>query len=227
MERLIKEFRKEYENVYGVIINEGEFIFRELTRGEYQDLTEHFRNEYHFEESICETAILYPENYDFRQTGKAGLAKTLSAQILSLSGYAHPNQKIQMLEHYKNEMVEFDAQAETVISLVFQNVRFEEMRNWPQTKFMKYLARSEWVMRELWKIDREFKVIEAEETAPPTVEDLAAQVREQGGDPMFVLRHMIPPKPEYVDFPMIAGVDLLESEEKLNHVREHLQRLSE
>lgn len=235
MDALLKQFKEQYDNVFSADIKDQQFIFRELTRKEYKSIVDDpYLDDYALEETICKTAMLYPDNYDFSTRGRAGIAKALAAEITVVSGFAHPEQQVQMLDYYRQDMASFDSQAETIIQLVFPNVTEKEMQNWTQEHLMKYLARAEWVMREIWQMPFEFARRDSnendktEEVEPPSIEEIGTEIRAQGGDPMLVLKDQLIQKKDYnyVQFPLIGGTKLLGNEEVLGYVRQQIQAVS-
>lgn len=235
MNALLRQFKDQYENVFAANFKDQQFIFRELTRKEYRRIVdETFGDTYTYEETICQTAVLYPEDYDFSVRGRAGLAKTLAVEIVETSGFGHPDQQIQMLNYFRSDMQNFDSQAETVIQLVFPNISEDEMQDWTQEKLMRRLARAEWVMKEIWQMPFEFaKRDEVDPNAPPpeppSIMEVAQSIRDQGGDPMFVLKDQImsPRDKDYVAFPLIGGTKLFKNEEVLENVRKQIQGIPE
>lgn len=234
MSTTLDYYKELYGNVFLMEVGGKEFVFRPLTRKEYRQLTERrYENTYESEEAICATATLHPENYDFAESGMAGIVGPLCERIIQVSGRATPEQSAEMLDYYRYTMNEFDAQAETVIALVFPGTTPEEMQDWTQEKLVSRLARAEWVMKTIWNMPFEFgaKAEESEgpEEEPPTLREMGEEVREHGGDPMFELSHLIKTKAErnYMKFPFIGGVDLYKNEEVLENVRKQIQGLPE
>ena len=234
MSTLLDEYKERYGDVYLMDVKGREFIFRPLTRKEYQQITRYneegrYHNEYHAEEVICAVATVYPENYDFSQ-GLAGVVKPLSQRIIEVSGYADPEQTFETLNHYRHDMQRFDNQAVAVISLVFQGTREEEINEWTQQQFLRKLSQAEWIMKYVWNLPFEFTrkgQEEGPETEPPTIKEMGDEIREQGGDPMMELSGLYRKRPDagYVQFPIIGGTKLFQNEEVLNNVREQIQRL--
>ncbi len=86
-------WKKEWEgyDIYVIeLLNKYSFVFRTLGRFEYKQLVSFVDiNALQREESICNTAVLWPENYDYNvmSSQKAGIASTLAAVIMEKSGF--------------------------------------------------------------------------------------------------------------------------------------------
>lgn len=193
------------------------------------------QGEHDLQETICEIALVYPEKYDFREKGKAGIAKELSEQILVFSGFS-VDKSLEMLNEYRYQMQSFEKQAESIIHFLFR-IPKEVMLDWTQSEFLEYVAKSEWVMN--YVLGREMKFItpgeeetengnenEVEET--PSLDVIAEEIRKEGYDPMIVLQQewKKPRDQGYVPYPMILGASPFKDEEVIERVREQIQRLS-
>lgn len=86
-------WKKEWDgyDIYEIeLLNKYSFIFRTLGRFEYKQLVSFVDiNALQREESICNAAVLWPENYDYNvmSSQKAGIASTLAAVIMEKSGF--------------------------------------------------------------------------------------------------------------------------------------------
>lgn len=235
IDKLLEQYKAQYGSVFAAYIKDDVFIFRQLTRKEHRKLAFSGISQQELDEEVCRITVLFPENYDFSGRGSAGLPQTLAPQIVMASGYAHPSQQAEKLMMYKAEMEQFEFQAEAYISYIFK-IPMEEMEDWTQDKLMKYLARAEWVNRELRGPlgggNERFNLIKQEEQEgpqeePPTLQEIGKEMREVGLDPMMELASEIRRKPPYAELPIIGGTKLLENEGVLGRVREQIQRLSE
>lgn len=86
-------WKKEWEgyDIYVIeLLGKYSFVFRTLGRFEYKQLVSFVDiNSLQREESICNAAVLWPENYDYNvmSSQKAGIASTLAAVIMEKSGF--------------------------------------------------------------------------------------------------------------------------------------------
>jgi len=86
-------WKKEWEgyDIYVIeLLGKYSFVFRTLGRFEYKQLVSFVDiNALQREESICNAAVLWPENYDYNvmSSQKAGIASTLAAVIMEKSGF--------------------------------------------------------------------------------------------------------------------------------------------
>lgn len=89
----VELWKKEWEgyDIYVIdLLDKYSFVFRTLGRFEYKQLVSFLDiNALQREESICNAAVLWPENYDYNVMSKqkAGIASTLAAVIMEKSGF--------------------------------------------------------------------------------------------------------------------------------------------
>ena len=223
MEELLLFFRSQYEELYYSTIGSEMYIWRVLTQQEYKHIVEFSLTEGEAFERVCQVAILFPE-YDYVNEGLAYLPETLGADILDKSGYGKFSKDFDILEEYRAETQRFDKQAEIIINRAFSYITFDDMAGWTRTKLLKYLAKAEWSLQFIDRMEH-IKLLssdvaerlaaegddeEGEETRPLTQEEIihrtAKNIRQRGGDPMLDLRALYKkPDPEYVDMPFIGG----------------------
>jgi hypothetical protein len=137
-------FKSNYEEVYLVELLDQEFVFRVVGREEYKAILDACEDLSDVQETLCQTAVLYPDGYDFIDN-VAGLAETISNFILDASGLTEGQAK-GLLEQYRQEMQVFDYQADVIIHEAFPEFSIEHIQNWSVKKMMYYLARAEWVL---------------------------------------------------------------------------------
>lgn len=227
MEALLLDLKRQYGSVYIAEMGDQVFVFREVTRQEYEEMAVFYQDNYTAEERVCYTAVLYPEDYDFANSGRAGVAHELSKEILYQSKLESPQQQYDLLDHYTQDIAQnFYSQAETYIIQAFPQISFKEMKQWTMEEFMMHLARAEWALKTIHKVDVSFERKEPEgNAAQETLSEIGRRLRQDGIDPMVELAAQIrKPKPP-LPFPMIGGTNLLYNEEALAHVREQIQRI--
>ena len=81
---------------------DNDFIFRSLTRKEYKYLLQSGLSQMDMEDSICNTACLYPEDYDFTVCGFAGLNEYVANIIKDISDF---NDIRSILNEYHNASI--------------------------------------------------------------------------------------------------------------------------
>lgn len=152
VEPSILEWKEKYDEIYELRIGdkEGEFlvsfIFRLIGRAEYEQLLALELEEGQMQEAVCHTVTLHPP-FDF-ENDRAGFAEVLYQHIMDLSGF-QPNQPLALLQHYRDEMLVFDYQADCIIKEAFPEFDLEEISNWTARKTMYYLSRAEWILQNL------------------------------------------------------------------------------
>lgn len=87
----IQVWKKEYPDykIYVTQIEDDFFVFRTLNRYEYKQIIAIDLDQLQREEMICETCVLYPEKYTWREMylQKAGVPSTLATIIMEKSGF--------------------------------------------------------------------------------------------------------------------------------------------
>lgn len=222
IERQIIEFRNQYDEVYLTRIGDEDYIWRTLTKKEHREIAEFALNDYDAFERICQVAVLYPKT-NFATTGLAYLPEQLAPLILNESGYGELRKEQYLLTVFRNQIENsFEEQAQIIINRAFPYIMFEEMENWTKEKLLKFVSRAEWQLSFIDKRDirlmteEESRLLREEEgeeieeqDAPPefNIMDIANDLRQQGQDPMFVLRHIYEKeKPPYFVRPLIGGI---------------------
>ncbi|MCX7610382.1 MAG: hypothetical protein N2043_02190 [Ignavibacterium sp.] len=251
--KTLEEWRLQYKKVYQIRIHEEIFFYRPLTLGEIELINRYFKKEHEIEEVICKLCVIYPENIDFSQYHKAGVPTRICKAILESSQILSSSQPLERLNEYREKMNQLQYQAEATIMTAFPQIRLEEIRRWDVETVMEWLARAEWALQNIHKLDvgfvspsdeieedleyvdenieldeldeeNEFVKQEDEKEENP-LHLLAKQLRLEGKDPMIELAPIILKKPykNFVPIPFIAGVQAWKRNEVLDRVREQLQ----
>lgn len=146
---LVLELQQQHRNVFIHQIDGEVFIFRTLGRGEYKELLMDQRiSDLEKEEVMCETCLLWPEQYDF-QDCDAGVPATLAQAIMKNSFLDSVESRKAILNYYRDEMFDLDEQITCIINEAFPNFDIEEISHWDVEKTTKYLSRAEWKLHNL------------------------------------------------------------------------------
>lgn len=172
----LEQWKAQYEDVFELELAGIIFVFRVLTRNEYQEINYFASDESELQELICETACLYPR-YNFR-VGLGGIASALSTHILDQS-FMRENQAKHLLTYFRQEMTTFDAQCDCLIHEAFPNFTLEEISNWSVKKTLYYLSRAEFIVKHLRNIPIQMVEEEEEQAAPPPPQPKKTSLKEE------------------------------------------------
>lgn len=150
----LREWKEQYQGVYLTEVNEVFFVWRGLTRAEYNKAMQLYDDNFERAEYVCSVCVLDPENVDYSNEIYAGIPETLAENILRESGFSDNDEKIQALtREYDQEMERFDNQISCVIAEVFPYFRMDEIDQWSLEKTMWYFARAKWILKTLRGIE--------------------------------------------------------------------------
>ena len=189
---------------------DNDFIFRSLTRKEYKYLLQSGLSQIDMEDSICNTACLYPEDYDFTVCGFAGLNEYVANIIKDISDFSDIRSILNEYHKYK-EMDNLETQCMDLIKAFIPEYTYEEMEEWTWEKLMQITVRAEKVaaLRGFeWSLkDESEQYIEEMQNINSENKEFLKELETNGIDPMFYfedeIKHTF--KKEVLDFPLIGG----------------------
>lgn len=189
---------------------DNDFIFRSLTRKEYKYLLQSGLSQMDMEDSICNTACLYPEDYDFTVCGFAGLNEYVANIIKDISDFSDIRSILNEYHKYK-EMDNLETQCMDLIKAFIPEYTYEEMEEWTWEKLMQITVRAEKVaaLRGFeWSLkDESEQYIEEMQNINSENKEFLKELEINGIDPMFYfedeIKHTF--KKEVLDFPLIGG----------------------
>ena len=189
---------------------DNDFIFRSLTRKEYKYLLQSGLSQMDMEDSICNTACLYPEDYDFTVCGFAGLNEYVANIIKDISDFSDIRSIINEYHKYK-EMDNLETQCMDLIKAFIPEYTYEEMEEWTWEKLMQITVKAEKVaaLRGFeWSLkDESEQYIEEMQNINSENKEFLKELETNGIDPMFYfedeIKHTF--KKEVLDFPLIGG----------------------
>ena len=146
--RYCDEYSSVFIEDYG---EDGVFIFHSLGRSDYRHLVEDDNTSLaDKEEIICESCVLYPENYDFENCESAGLPSRLAKSILEKSLLDKPDNLQNVLHHFRDELNNsINQQISCAIHEAFPEYEIEEIDNWDIAKTCQYMAKAEFILHNL------------------------------------------------------------------------------
>lgn len=149
---LYEKYMNQYSSVYIQDFGpDGVFIYKTLGRKDFRDLVEtEDLDDCAKEEIICESCVLYPENYDFENCEQAGLPTELAQVIIEHSLLKSSDQLKNAIHYYRDQLANsLDDQITCIIHEAFPEFTIEEIANWDVTKTADYMTRSEFILNRL------------------------------------------------------------------------------
>lgn len=189
---------------------DNDFIFRSLTRKEYKYLLQSGLSQMDMEDSICNTACLYPEDYDFTVCGFAGLNEYVANIIKDISNFNDIRSILNEYYKYK-EMDNLEIQCMDLIKAFIPEYTYEEMEEWTWEKLMQITVRAEKVAALKgfdWSLKDESEgYMQEMEKINSDNKEFIKELESNGIDPMLYFQDEIKHtfKKEIVDFPLIGG----------------------
>lgn len=208
---IIKESLGGHDIIYLNICNQ-EFVFRTLGVKEYKDILTCVSVDKDIEDAICQTAIVYPENYKFGDCPFAGIIPIAASKIKEASGVNNMDMIMDRMNEKKEEMNSFYNQCVNLIKAVFNEYTYNEIAEWPWVKIIDYAVRAESILNikgiPVKLVDqRGLEDDEDDVEVEPTRDEIAKELREYGIDPMnHFIEDYINKDRNIVDYPLIGGI---------------------
>lgn len=146
---LLSMYSEEHGVVHHVQIYGEDFIYRILGRKEFKKiLNSETLDEMDKEDKICETCVLWPEDFDIDEVN-AGTPPMLCKSILENSFLDDVSSTLRLLEYYTDEMDDLENQMICIISEAFPSYTLDEIESWNNLMFCKMFSRAEWKFNNL------------------------------------------------------------------------------
>ncbi len=143
----ILKLKVQYGDLFRTEICERIYIWRKLTKAEYQMIDETDTSDEEKEDMVCQVCLLYPKYIDYNK-GPGGIPTALTSEILIYSGF-NDEHATNILEYHRLEMGNLEAQMEAIIKEAFPTLTLEEIESWNIPKTLKYYSRAEWILEAL------------------------------------------------------------------------------
>lgn len=188
-----------------------DFIFKTISRKEYKYLLQSIDNKYDMQDAICDTACVFPEDYEFSSCGFAGLVEFASENIIKQSGLENIQDVLDEYKQYK-EYTNLEIQCMDLIKAFMPEYSYEEMEEWTWGKLMYMTVRAERIATLKgfdWHIEDQSEAY-MQEVNKITMDnkDFIKSLQENGIDPMYYFSEELKDtfKRDILDFPLIGGI---------------------
>ena len=142
LERIYDKLAEKYKNIFVYEIGEDVYLYKLLTKAEYDLLTSQIDDELDLQDAIVETCVLYPEDL-IADEMLPGEVYQLSAEIASQSCVL-PEDRLLMLEIFSAETSQLDNVMCSLILRAFPAYKWEDLENMTYPELYKIYCRAEW-----------------------------------------------------------------------------------
>jgi hypothetical protein len=152
VKELYFKYSDEYHSVFIEDFGEdGVFIYHSLGRSDYRNLVEDDNTSLaEKEEIICESCVLYPEDFDFENCDNAGLPSKLARSILEKSLLTNENSLQNTLHYFRDKLQNsINEQISCAIHEAFPEFEIAEIDNWDIAQTCEYMAKAEFILHNL------------------------------------------------------------------------------
>lgn len=229
----LKEAYSDDELIY-VAFEGKEFVFRGLTREEYKQILTVIEDDFEFEDAVCQTTLVYPDEYDFSNSYLPGLSAKVTPEIIKIS---YLNDMDSILNIYYTEKLllsNFEEQCVTMVKAAFQEYSIEEIEKWNWKKLIRYTAKAEnvlllrgvqiaTILQNMDKIKETVKEKEKETQKQLSHKEIGDNLRQNGIDPMEYFSYEFKDYTDNIEYPII-GTYHWKDEEMLSDIREQMER---
>ena len=145
----IRKFKELYRSVYMLQVGETVFIFRTLTKMEYEmyfSLYSRSPNE-DPRDAVLGMCLLHPVfDVDTFNNMLAGTVEKLFESIMSCSGFSDPDRIAADIENARNSLSSLESQIAILICKAFPHLQLSSIDNMTYDEIVRYLAISESIL---------------------------------------------------------------------------------
>lgn len=158
LESIRQRLIEKYKSVYTHTIDNEVFMYKLLSKLEYELITTQYENELDMQDAIIDLCVLYPEDLDVDEM-LPGHVHELSQLIVEQSCVLLPD-RLLMLQIFSEEMNQLDNVICSLIMHAFPVYKLEELENMEYPELYKLYTRAEWHIKYILKEPLEFSAQE-------------------------------------------------------------------
>ena len=210
---LILKEKNNGDNLIYIKFNKHNFVFRHISPDEYTQCKLLTLDKYSFNDAICQTTLVYPEDISFAEFGVGCFTDYAAEQIIEKSLIFKDEKLLELLEENRAKNKTFTRECKLLVKAAFPEYSLEEINNWSYTKLMDMTAAGERILQlrgsitpdgEPYEIQYE---LDEEKIKEKKKEPTDLELIEKNIDPMIYNYSKIQLKKPFVDEPVILGPD--------------------
>ena len=157
LERTRDKLIKEYRVVQVHVIDDEVYMYKLLSKLEYETITSQIEDELDLQDAIVQNCVLYPEDLEIDDM-LPGNVFELAQEIVQQSCVL-PEDRLLMLEVFSAEMTQLDNVMICLIMRAFPAYKLEELENMNYPELYKLYTRAEWFLINVLQEPLEFSAI--------------------------------------------------------------------
>ena len=157
LERTRDKLIKEYRVVQVHVIDDEVYMYKLLSKLEYETITSQIEDELDLQDAIVQNCVLYPEDLEIDDM-LPGNVFELAQEIVQQSCVL-PEDRLLMLEVFGAEMTQLDNVMICLIMRAFPAYKLEELENMNYPELYKLYTRAEWFLINVLREPLEFSAI--------------------------------------------------------------------
>lgn len=219
---LLKESVNNEKIIY-IQFNKNEYVFRTITPKEYTQVKNLTSTNEELSDSICQVALIYPNDFNFSESNVAGLSDSMCINIIEESMLFDDIKVIDKFEESKDKLNSFLVQCTLFIKAAFPEYSLIEIEEWGYEKLMDMTAKAEFVLKirgSDYKIEYNRDDLN-NESSDTRISD--KELIQNGIDPMLYNSNEIQLRKPLIDYPVILG-NSWDREELIKDVRQQILR---
>ena len=169
LERTRDKLIKEYRVVQVHVIDDEVYMYKLLSKLEYETITSQIEDELDLQDAIVQNCVLYPEDLEIDDM-LPGNVFELAQEIVQQSCVL-PEDRLLMLEVFGAEMTQLDNVMICLIMRAFPAYKLEELENMNYPELYKLYTRAEWFLINVLQEPLEFSAVNSIKEALYGVED--------------------------------------------------------
>jgi hypothetical protein len=134
-----------YGELYHIKVEEYDFVFRCITREEYKEVSNRCSDFYDIEDQVANLCTIFPKDIDYQDL-VAGMASSVAARILEVSGIQGPYTFEDLVNISRAELTDIDRQIDAVIMMSFPQYKFEDLQKLTRKQHLDLYAMAEWAL---------------------------------------------------------------------------------
>jgi hypothetical protein len=209
---LYREANPGHKFIY-VFFNNKEYLFRTLTRKEYNDILSIANDEYEIEDAVVQVALLYPDDIVFANYQYGGFSSSIAPTIIEQSTVRDSDELYDKYEDAKEYVNIFEQKVMCIIKAAFPEYDFKLIEDWTWDHTLLMLARAEDILKIKYpnytglSYDREKgrALIEEQQKSKINDKEFIFSLRQEEIDPMEYFAKELITQDELVEFPLIGG----------------------